>query len=299
MTLERSVHSGSVFRWVDTPWTVAAALGIWGAMIGIERFTAADVAASVAAIFAAIRLGKETLIWSRRRHSLPFATGLIFIVALIVGDFYGTSRLKASADSRNAQLAQLDQIPQLQRTIQTMTANEQATATSQAVAQGRLEQRVSDIGTDNKGLKASIEQKDAALAKIALEQYALNFTPQILIVAEDSTDHFFLSNNGKTNVEVHDLYCDVFGAMSPNDPTRSAIVTPNSRQNYTIKPEGQTLIVANVSRYLDGKVPVECHVNITTLDKKNYLLTFVWLFVVKDNVVSKSYTTTQSLAEVK
>ncbi len=87
MTDKRHSPPHPVFGWIDTPWTVAAILGIWGVMIGIEEYRFADYAASIAVVFAAIRLVKETLIWTRRRRTLPFVLGFIVLICLLAGDF--------------------------------------------------------------------------------------------------------------------------------------------------------------------------------------------------------------------
>ena len=178
-----------------------------------------------------------------------------------------------------------------------MTTSEQQTAKTQAVEQGKLEQQVSDIGDDNKRLKTSIENKDATLAEIAREQYALNFTPQVLIETRDLPDQLFFQNNGKTNIEIHFPSCDQL-SLVPSNPQQPALIPPNSYVGYLFNDAGKQLILANAFGHPDGRVPYSCRVEVVTLDKKHYSLEFTLTFVVKDNVITKSISIPNQMVEV-
>ena len=298
MNRTKSQDSSGVFRWVDTPWTVAAALGVWGVMIGLEQFLAANIVAFIAAVFAVIRLSKETLIWTRRRHTLPFVFGLLVIVSLIVVDFWWTAHQKAASEAKQIQLAQLNEIPILQQTIKEMTKSAQDDAKAQAVEQGKLEQRLSDIGDDNKKLKTSIEEKDAALAKIALDQYALNFAPQVVPITNGGSPYVLtFSNLGKTNVSLRNVKCDRISSI-PVEPIPPGLVAPNTSMNFTLSDSGKQAVLAYAPAHQDGKAPFECNVMILTLDKKSYRLDFTWYFVVKDGAASQSFTISHQIKEV-
>lgn len=266
-------------------------------MIGMEAFLLANVVASIAAMFAVIRLGKETLIWTRKRHTLPFVAGLMAVIVLLGTDFYWTPHQKATAEEKTARLLQLDQIPKLQQTIRDMTANEQETAKAQAVEQAKLEQRLGDIGADNKTLKTSIEKKDAVLAQIARDQYALNFSPQVVPFTNGSPYVLTFSNLGKTNVSLRNVICDGISSIPPEGiPT--GLVAPNTFMNFTLPDSGKQAVLAHAPAHQDGRVPFECNVMILTLDKKNYRLDFTWGFVVKDGAASQSFTIPHQIKEM-
>ena len=179
-----------------------------------------------------------------------------------------------------------------------MKQSEQDNAEAQEVEQGKLEQHVKDIGADNKSLKTSIEQKDAILAKIASDQYALNFTPQITPETDDAPAQVKFVNLGKTNVMISDVNCTQTYFTIKKMKESSSQIAPNS---FVVVEEGEVtkgLIVKVTPTYSDGKVPLECTVSIETLDKKHYLLPFTWMFVVKDNSISRSYAIAHTVTEV-
>jgi len=76
-------------------------------MLGIEAFLAANIAASTAAILVGVKLAKETLIWTRRRRTIPFVLGVLSVVVLLSLDFWWTGHQKAASEAKIAQLAQL------------------------------------------------------------------------------------------------------------------------------------------------------------------------------------------------
>ena len=299
MNRDKPKPSSGIFRWVETPWVIAVVLGVWGVMIGSEEFFLANVVLCIAAILAAVQLARETLIWTRRRHTLPFVCGLLAVIALVGAAFWWTGRQKSSFKAKSGQLGQLSRIPGLEGTIKQMTVNERETAKTQAVEQGKLEQKVSDIGADNKSLKTSIEKKDAVLAQIARDQYALNFTPQITPQTDDSPDQVKFMNLGKTNVMISDMNCTqtYFTIWKTQEP--SGQIAPNSYIGFSRTDNTKEAILNAAPNYPDGKVPVECTVSIETLDKKHYLLPFTWSFVVKDNSISRSYAIPRAVTEVK
>jgi hypothetical protein len=290
MTDEKPEAVG-VFRWIDTPWMVAAALGIWGVGLGIEAYLLADIAAAIAAAFAAARLSRETLIWTGQRRPRPFVLGMLVIACLIWLDFWWTGKQKVESEAKRAQLSQLEQIPRLHQLIE----DDQKAAMARRVEEVRSEQRLADIGDDNKRLKASIEKKDAILAKIAEEQYALNFTPQVLVTTEDKPDDAYLRNLGKTNIEAHDFHCELLGSLLDSDVGRSTIIAPGGFERYSLNEIGQQRVVASAQAHPGGTLPLPCHAMIVTLDKKQYSLHFVWSFVTKENKIDRSFTTVQQI----
>jgi hypothetical protein len=299
MNREKPKPSSGIFRWVDTPWVIAAVLGVWGVMIGSEEFLLANIAVCIAVILAAVRLARETLIWTRRRHTLPFVSGLLVIIVLVGAAFWWTGRQKSSSEAKSGQLAKLSQIPQLQRTIQDMTKSEQGAAQAEAVEQGKLEQKVSDIRADNKSLKTSIEEKDTTLAKIARDQYALNFTPQVSLMTSDSKDTVAFVNLGKTNVILSYANCTQTYLTFGKVRDFPSLIAPNSNIGVTEPADVLKGIVLVALKYPDGKVPLECAASIETLDKKHYELPFTWYFIVADSNVSRSYAVPHAVTEVK
>lgn len=299
MNPRKSSETSGAFRWVDTPWTVAAALGIWGVMVGLEQFLVANIFVSVAAIFAVIRISKDTLIWTRKRRTLPFALGLIAVIGLLGTDFWWTAHQKAITEAKNTQLAQLGQIPELRKTIDRMTANEQETAKTQAVEQGKMEQKLGDIGADNKSLKLSIEKKDATLAKIAVDQYALNFTPQVTVYSKEIPDELFLLNIGKNNVQLQEPFCGGLDGIVPSEEAQPTLLTPTSWESYKLNDQGTQRVLTYAPAHPDGRIPFECHVSIETLDKKHYLLAYSWVFDVKQGKITKGLAVPRQTDEVK
>jgi hypothetical protein len=298
---KRPFAFSGVFRWVDTPWGVAAVLGIWGVMIGIEEFLLANIAASTAAILIAVKLARETLIWTRRRHTAPFVIGMLSVIVLLSLDFWWTGHQKASSETKNAELAQLGRIPGLEGTITQMTHDEQEAAKTQAAQQSALQQQVKDIGADNKSLKTSIERKDATLAKIASDQFALNFTPQVTTQTDDSPAQVKLVNLGKTNIQIQEMKCN--SQLEPHTLTQvgipDAAIAPNSFVSMQTD-DSLKLYLSRVSTTdADGKVPFDCTVSVTTQDKRRYSLPFTWIFVVKDGSTSRSYAVSHAIIEVR
>jgi hypothetical protein len=289
MTREKPLTFSGVFRWVDTPWTVAAVLGIWGVMIGIEEFLAANIAASIAAIFATVRLGKETLIWTRKRHTPSFALGFFAIVALLGVDFWWTGHQKTESDDKKVQLSHLSEIPKLHDTINQMTRDEEVASKSQAVEQAKMEQKLSDIGSDNTRLKSSIEKKDAVLARIAQDQYALNFTPQVTVYTRDKVNELWFMNAGKTNIDISDIVCEQLSPThTPKDNHHTVLITPNSSVSMGFSEEGLSTVLKEAPQHPDGEIPVDCKATIQTNDKKQYTLNFTWFFMVKDHTIFRS-----------
>lgn len=300
MNPQKPKSPGGVFRWVDTPWSIAAVLGAWGVMIGNEAFLLADIAICFAAILAAVQLARETLIWTARRHTPPFVFGLLTVLIVVGVAFWWTGLQKSSAETKRDELSKLGQIPQLKQTIQEMRNGEQEAAKAQAVQEASLQQQVKDIGADNKSLKTSIEKKDAVLAQIARDQYALNFTPEITTETDDSPDQVKFVNLGKTNVMMSDVNCTQpdFNISKMNEAPGQ--LAPNSWVGVLLHDENaKANIVIVAPKYTDGRVPLYCTVSLETLDKRHYLLPFTWTFVVKDKAISRSYAIPRAMIDVK
>lgn len=175
---------------------MTALLGVWGVLIATEQFLSADVALSVVAILMAYGLAKDTLIWTWRRRPLPFVLGLLALIVALSGDFWWTSKQMTASEARQKQLEKLSQIPQLQNTINQMTANEERADSDRRIQEAKMEQHLTDVANDNKLLKSSIEKKDATIAEIAREQYALNFAPQVTVSTNNTPATLYFVNNG-------------------------------------------------------------------------------------------------------
>src|ERR1035437_6203028 len=150
-------------------------------------------------------------------------------------------------------------MPQLRQTIRDMTKSEEDAAKAQAVEQGKLEQKLGDIGDDNKRLKTSIEEKDKTLAEIAREQYALNFTPQVTVYTQNLPDQLFFMNNGKTNVEILMPFCEHLDSLVPRDPNQRALLTPASTMGFSLTDHAKQVVLMNVLGHPDGNVPFACN----------------------------------------
>ncbi len=169
-----------------------------------------------------------------------------------------------------------------------MTKDEKNAARDQAVEQGKLEQRLDDIGDDNARLKLSIEKKDAILGQIAVQEYALNFTPQVLVLSKDKTNEVFFQNHGKTNVIMGLPTCN--GAMAiPPENREPALLTPATEMSVSIPESIESSIVESSALLTGHGVPFECEATITTADNKKYSIRYTWTFVVTDGKISRSY----------
>jgi hypothetical protein len=142
-------------------------------------------------------------------------------------------------------------------------------------------------------------QRWATLSKIARDQYALNFTPQITTTTEDSPAQLKFMNLGKTNVVISDVNCTqtYFTIMKMKESPGQ--ITPNAYISFLQADDTKELIIKTAPNYPDGRVPLVCTALIETLDKKHYLLPFTWTFVVKDNSISRSLAVAHAVTEVK
>lgn len=257
-------------------------------MIGIEEYEAANAFAVTAALFAVLRFSRDTLIWTRRARIPQFIVAFVAIGVLLGLDLRWTAEQKSASEVKKGQLAKLDQIPILQQRITAMNRDAAQAATSQAVEQGKLEQRLGDIGDDNKRLKLSIEEKDATLAEIAEKQYELNFSPQITIAPGDSPLKLLFSNVSKSSVELNNVTCPDIVSLDGWYAGRPAVIPPGSNIELNITDAVGRTILQEVA-LPSARTVLECSIAITTLDKKHYAIPFSWVFVVKNSALDSSY----------
>jgi hypothetical protein len=275
------------FSWADTPWTIAALLGVWGVFLGIEEFLLANIFMLLVGVSFAVRLFKDTLqVQPRKKAALVL--GLIIIIAIVGVDIRLTAKKKASSEKRATEIPSLNQqIRDLQRTVDTQNADLEK-------AQQVSNQHVSDIQDENKRLRTSIEQKDAALVSIAKDQYALNFFPQVIVSTVGFTEEARAINNGKTNVDVYEWFIN--GAKVPNLGSPSLIV-PGSQVGFKIDNVAKNLVLARAAD--TGTSSLNCSISIQTLDGKRYSLPFNWIFTVKDKTIVSSFAIDRSVVEIK
>jgi hypothetical protein len=268
----------TIFGWADTPWTVAALLGAWGVMIGIEEFFLANLFMILAGLSCTLRLAKDCF-QRRRRRWVPFTLWVAIIVAVIGVDIHLTATKKQSSEDKAAE------IPGLKATIENLNSTVGTQSIALSKAQGHTDQHVSDIQEENKRLRASIDKKDAALVSIAKQQYALNFFPQVFAINSGTdTGSVIIQNNGKTNVTVSEV--DMEGA-------------PQGGISFTMHESVKQVIISRAPNGNAERLPVECAVRLSTLDKKNYLLGFTWLFDIKDGTIVKTAVIDRPIVEVK
>jgi len=279
MNAEQSFDSPtqrSPLAWADTPWTVAALLGAWGAMIGIEEFTFADAFMLLAGLSCIYKLLKECILYKSRRW-VVFAIWIAVIVVIVGVDFQLTQEKKRAVDQKNQEL------PQLRLTV----GNLQKTITNQNLAlntaQSKSDQKLSDIGQQNMELKKSVETKDAALVTIARQQYALNYAPQIAPIYNASDDELELLNKGKTNIEI-------WGGKVATEPMilrdKPVIIAPETFEGYYNFKKNMARDT-EVQRSHDGIMLVDCKALIRTLDHKRYVLFYKVRLTMKDGEVTK------------
>jgi hypothetical protein len=200
-----------------------------------------------------------------------------------------TNTLAVEAAEQQKRLTQLDQIPTLTQQLKELQQQE-------AIDQAKAQQRVSDIDHDNKELKGSIEKKDAILASIAKQQFALNFLPQVSVASNGSIDHVVIQNNGKTNVTVSEIDMETSKQDAHNVP---ALITPGSVIVFTTHENVRAAIVLRAPGGNADRIPVECEVLLSTLDKKNYSLGFTWFFTIKNGAVATTDVIQRPITEVE
>ena len=284
--------SPAIFGWADTPWTVAALLGAWGVMIGIEEFFLADVFMVLAGGFCTWRLALDCFQKSQHRW-IPFLLWLALIIAVIGVDIQLTARKKASSE------AKAQEIPGLTSQIRALqdTTNKQNDELNQA--QGKTDQRVSDIQQENRELKQSIEKKDAELVSLAKQQYSLNFLPQVIVTVQGDPNQVAVTNNGKTGVTLYRV--EAGGLLETRVELPQGIPPGASTRLVVSESQKQNLLVAarfdQVTRDFRGQL--ESAIYIETEDNRRYRMAFTWVFIVKDGALSRSFATDQPIEEIK
>jgi hypothetical protein len=278
----------SPFTWADTPWTVAALLGVWGVMIGIEEFFWADLFMVLAGVWCSVRLFRDCSTPGRRRIS-AFILGLLIFWSIVGVDLTLTARKKASSEAKADQIPKLNEkISELQETVRSQ--NQQIIQ-----QQSQSNQKLSDISAENIALRKSVEVKDAALVSIAKQQYALNFFPQVVVTTNESADTMYVQNHGKTNI---DLYRLIVQGFDETGAVKRTTIAPDAFMSYTMKEQKKTQII-NQAPFTNGEAVLSGEVYLVTLDNKKYEMPFSWYFDVKDGKISKSYIVDGSIANEK
>jgi hypothetical protein len=286
--MEEHAKKPTIFGWADTPWTVAALLGAWGVMIGIEEFFLADVFMVLAGVSCTARLARDCF-HLRRRRWVPFVLWIAIIASVIGVDLHLTEKKKASSEAKAGQVTDLTtQVKNLNGTVQKQSIELSA-------EQGHTDQHVSDIQDENKRLRASIDRKDAALVSIAKQQYALNFFPQVVISTEGVVGQLQIINNGKTNVTVYQITLE---GVPQDVKTVPALISAQSKLSFEISDIQKSIIVSRDPTALAERIPVEGVVYLSTQDKKKYSLGFTWFFKKKDGKLTEGNTVDHPIVEI-
>jgi hypothetical protein len=259
-------------------------------MIGIEEFGLANLFMSLAAATFILRLFKDTISTHPRRIT-PFVIGVLIAGSIVLVDIHLTSEKKSASMERDGQ------IPSLKSTIQTL----QATVTRQNVQlnmeQAQSDQKLADIKAENQSLQKSVETKDAALVAIAKEQYSLNFVPQVFVVSTGTTnDQVLVVNNGKTNINMDEIKMEGQPLVAGNSP---ALITQGTGLTFTLTPVVQNGIASRAMGGSVDRLPIECEVLLTTLDKKEYSLKFTWLFTIKKGSMVRTDVIDRPIQEIE
>jgi hypothetical protein len=280
-----------LFAWADTPWIVAALLGVWGVMIGSEEFFIADVFMILAAGFCTWRLAVDCFQGPRRRW-LSFSLGSVVILAVVAVDIHLTAKKNASAD------AKAQEIPQLQSQISGLQGTISLQNTELSKAQGSTDQHVADIQRENRDLRKSIVKKDAALVSIAKQQYSLNFLPQVVAMVQQNFDDITVENLGKTNVTLYEMDDQGNSQIQLKLPQE---IVPNATTSFSITGDRRTAIVNSAVLdpiTKDYRATDECVLYLESQDGRRYSLPFTWTFIVADGKITKSFTTNHPITEV-
>ena len=267
--------------WADAPWTVAALLGIWGVMIGIEEFKLANAVMVLTALSCAIRLFRDS-IETRPRRVISFVLGLFVLGAFVWGDFHFTEKKKQASEAREKELPGLrQQISDLQGTIAKQK-------TDLETRDSREDQQLADIKAQNTTLQNSVKTKDAALIDIAKQQYSLNFLPQVLVLWNDSTNDLKVQNNGKTNFTIAGLSID--GSVLQKETIDTpAFVTPGAATGFALTDAGKQVVLLKALSSASPDISYAGVAYIQTLDEKKYEVSFTLHFIIKDGAISRTF----------
>jgi hypothetical protein len=280
----------SLFDWADTPWTVAALLGVWGVSMGVEEFFLANVFMVLAGASCTVRLYKDS-IQVRPSKNFAFALGIVIILAIVGVDIRLTAKKKASSEAKEGEIIRLTgEVGRLNGTVE-----KQSVALKEA--QAHTDQHVSDIQDENKQLRASIDKKDAALVSIARQQFALNFFPQVFVSDNGTPNEVAIINNGKTNATITEIDVEGLPQEASNVPARLT-PGPAGGVRFTLNDTVRNIIASRAPGGNAVRLPVDCAVQLTTQDKKKYLLGFTWLFDLKDGAVVKTAIIDRPIVEV-
>lgn len=267
--------------WADAPWTVAALLGIWGVMIGIEEFKLADAVMVLTGLSFAIRLFRDS-IETKPRRIASFIAGVLLIVFGTGADIHFTKRKQIASEAKAQEIPTLhSQIEELQGTI-AKQKKELETRDS------RAEQQLSDIKQQNTGLRKSVETKDAALIDIAKQQYSLNFLPQVVVMWSSSTNDIRLMNNGKTNITIAGLGLN--GVLIRKELAGTpAFLAPGANEGFVLTDESKQTVLSQAMLIGTKEVLAEGVAYIQTLDEKKYEVSFTVHFVVEAGAIAKTF----------
>lgn len=135
-----------LFEWADTPWLVAAFLGLWGVMIGVSAYRMADVFVVLASVSTLFQLGRNTL-RARPRRISQFLIGLAFIAALVTVDIHWTHATKVSSEERDGQI---QEIPALKKQVFDLNEKLKDLPTSKQIAKDlrEMEQNPTPLVTE-------------------------------------------------------------------------------------------------------------------------------------------------------
>jgi hypothetical protein len=265
---EFSSQNKTPFSWADTPWTVAALLGVWGVLMGVEEFFLANIFMVLAGASCVVRRYKDNIHSKPHRRS-AFVLGLAIIVAIVGVDIHLTAKKKESSEAKAREIPGLhQQIQDLQGTINVQNAKLNQ-------SQGQSDQKLADISQENKDLKKSVEAKDAALIAIAKQQLNLSFVPAVDITHETGRLHIF--NKGKTTIRI---WGDKYGSdKAIMEATPMAIPPTGAYDLFSEKME--KLILAQIGDNGEARVPFELY--LSTEDEKKHVVLCTFWEVVKDS----------------
>jgi hypothetical protein len=284
----------SVF--LDPAWLVAILVGCWGVVVALEDFLLADLFAVAAGIVICLKVGAETKLLRKDRKPAAFIVAFIVVLGILVFAFRWTEHKKEEASERNQQLSQLGELPGLRDRLQKMEQAQIKRSEEEKEREIQSSQKLNDIEAENKGLRKSVETKDAALVSIAKDQYALNFFPQIAISSNGTVDTIYVTNNGKTNVELYRLVFD--NNDSPIGTPSPQTIAPGSSDSFTTNEHGKQMAVQR-ARIAGSAASFAGTLYLSTLDKKKYHMTFTWSVTTKDDKIDKSFVINGPIVEEK
>ena len=148
----RLPYVGDLVSWLGIAWIVAFLAGLWGAMIGIGRFGISEFIFLLCGAIVFLKVLYETLKDRSFRRAIVCAVCSIIVVTVELGGVRWTDNLATEATEQQRRLAQLDQIPDLQKRVGEIPA---------------LQKQIADLQQSNRESAGALSTKEVTIEGLA------------------------------------------------------------------------------------------------------------------------------------